>query len=172
MEQLRFPIGRFQKPDNVDSIHRLQWIETIEQLPDKIKTLIEGLPDEELSKAYRPEGWNIVQLVHHLADSHMNSFVRFKLALSEDTPTIKPYLENIWAEQADYNLQDLDSSIKIIEGVHARWVRLLHSMKEGDFKRDFYHPEMKKRIPLDVTLALYAWHCKHHLGHIELAIGS
>lgn len=170
LEKLKFPIGKFQKPDSISQNDLKTWIETIENFPFKIKKLTENLSVEELNWIYRPQGWRIKQVVHHCADSHMNSLIRFKLALTEDKPTIKPYEEQLWAELIDGNSETISPSIQIIEGVHARWVLLIKSFEEKELKRQFIHPANNKTTSLDETIGMYAWHCNHHLAHIEQAI--
>lgn len=146
------------------------WITTIENFPTNIKKLTSALSVQELNYTYRPGGWNIKQVVHHCADSHINSFVRFKLVLTEDIPTIKPYEEASWAELADGNSDDILPSLQIIQGVHTRWVLLLKSLGSTALKRQFFHPANLKTSSLDETIGVYAWHCNHHLAHIEQAI--
>lgn len=170
IEKLKFPIGKCPKIDAVSKNDLETWIATIENLPSKIKTLTSTLSDEELNWIYRPKGWSIKQVVHHCADSHMNSFIRFKLALTEDVPTIKPYEEQLWAELADGNSNDISASIQIIEGVHTRWVLLLKSLSSTELKRQFFHPANLKISSLEETIGVYAWHCNHHLAHIEQAL--
>jgi hypothetical protein len=145
------------------------WIDQIDQLPSRVKNEIEYLGKEELEFRYRPEGWTIRQVIHHLADSHMNSFMRFKLTLTESSPTIKPYFENLWAELPDAKDTPVTCSISIIEGLHKRWVYLLKSLNDDQFNLEFIHPEYNKTYKLFVATALYAWHCNHHLGHIKQA---
>lgn len=170
LEKLRFPIGEFQKPDAISQNDLETWITTIENFPNKIKTLTQNLSVEALNWIYRPNGWCIKQVVHHCADSHINSFVRFKLALTEDVPVIKPYEEDRWAELTDGNSDNILPSIQIIEGVHARWVILLKSFGEKELKRQFTHPANNKTSSLDEIIGVYAWHCNHHLAHIEQAL--
>jgi DinB superfamily len=170
LEKLKFPIGKCPKTDDAAANDVATWIATIEEFPVKIKNLTSALSDEELSWIYRPNGWNIKQVVHHCADSHSNSFIRFKLALTEDVPTIKPYEEQLWAELVDGNSSNIFPSIQIIEGVHARWVLLLQSLKDNELKRQFIHPANIKILSLDETIGVYAWHCNHHLAHIEQAL--
>jgi DinB superfamily len=170
LEKLKFPIGKSPKIDEVSENDLKTWIATIEEFPLKIKSLTSTLSVEELNWVYRPKGWNIKQVVHHCADSHMNSFIRFKLALTEDVPTIKPYEEQLWAELADGNSNDISFSIQIIEGVHARWVLLLKSLGERELKRQFFHPANLKISSLEETVGVYAWHCNHHLAHIDQAL--
>lgn len=170
LEKLKFPIGKFQRPDPISENDLKTWIATIENFPSKIKKLTQELSTEELNWIYRPKGWSIKQVVHHCADSHINSFIRFKLALTEDVPTIKPYEEALWAELADGNSDTILPSLQIIEGIHARWIFLLKSFGEKELKRQFFHPEHLKLASLEETIGVYAWHCSHHLAHIEQAL--
>lgn len=170
LQKLKFPIGEFQKPDTISQNDLDSWITTIENFPRKIKALTENLSIEQLNWIYRPNGWCIKQVVHHCADSHMNSFIRFKLALTEDVPVIKPYEEDKWAELADGVSDAILPSVQIIEGVHARWVLFLKSFEKQQLKRQFTHPANNKTTCLDEVIGVYAWHCDHHLAHIEQAI--
>ena len=170
IEKLKFPIGKCPKIDSVSENDLETWIAVIEDFPSKIKNLTSNLSVQELNWIYRPKGWNIKQVVHHCADSHINSFVRFKLALTEDVPAIKPYEEGLWAELADGNSDNISPSLQIIEGVHARWVLLLKSLGSTTLKRQFFHPENLKISNLEITIGVYAWHCNHHLAHIEQAL--
>ncbi|NDP26163.1 MAG: putative metal-dependent hydrolase [Flavobacterium sp.] len=170
IEKLKFPIGKCPKIDSISEKDLEPWIAIIELFPSKVKNLTSTLSDEELNWIYRPKGWSIKQVVHHCADSHMNSFVRFKLALTEEVPTIKPYEEALWAELADGNSDHILPSLQIIEGVHARWVLLLKSMGSTALKRQFFHPVNLKIASLEETIGVYAWHCNHHLAHIEQAL--
>lgn len=170
LEKLKFPIGEFQKPDLISENDLKNWITTIENFPAEIKKRTENLSINELNWIYRPNGWKIKQVVHHCADSHINSFVRFKLALTEEIPIIKPYEEQEWAELNDGISDDVSASIQIIEGVHARWVLLLKSFGEQELKRQFIHPANNKTSTLEETIGVYAWHCNHHLAHIEQAL--
>jgi hypothetical protein len=170
LEKLKFPIGKCPKLDDVSKKDLENWITIMEEFPSKIKSLTSTLSLEELNWIYRPKGWSIKQVVHHCADSHANSLIRFKLALTEDVPTIKPYEEALWAELADGNSDDIFPSIQIIEGIHARWVLLLKSLEEKALKRQFFHPANLKISSLEETIGVYAWHCNHHLAHIEQAL--
>lgn len=170
LEKLKFPIGKCPKIDDVSENDLKTWIATIESFPTKIKQLTQNLSVEELNWIYRPKGWCIKQVVHHCADSHINSFMRFKLALTEDVPTIKPYEEQLWAELADGNSNDILPSLQIIEGIHIRWVLLLKSLSSSGLKRQFFHPGNLKISSLEATVGVYAWHCNHHLAHIEQAL--
>lgn len=158
----RFPIGKFD-PSNYSS--RSENISTIANLPANITTAVNGLTDEQLDTPYRDGGWTLRQTVHHVADSHINSLCRFKLALTEDeTPVIRPYYEDRWAALADSKLP-VDASLAIIDGVHARWAELLRNMAEADYAREFTHPETGNWT-LESVLGLYAWHSRHHTAHI------
>ena len=170
LEKLKFPIGKCPKTDSVSENNLETWIAIIENFPSKIKNLTSTLSVAELNWMYRPKGWSIKQVVHHCADSHINSFIRFKLALTEDVPTIKPYEEALWAQLADGNSNDISPSFQIIEGVHARWVLLLKSLGSTELKRQFFHPENLKIASLEETIGVYAWHCNHHLAHIKQAL--
>lgn len=157
----RFPIGRF---DPADFPSLKENIETIASLPAGLRAAIAGLTDEQIDTPYREGGWSLRQTVHHIADSHINSLCRFKLALTEDNPVIRPYHEDKWAELADSRMP-VEVSLAIIDGVHARWAELLRNMSDLDFQREFAHPETGS-WSLDRVTALYAWHSQHHLAHI------
>lgn len=162
---LRYPIGQFQHEGDITEGQRQQWIEDIAALPDGLRAEVAGLSDAQLDTPYREGGWSIRQVIHHLADSHMNSFIRFKLALTEDHPTIRPYYEDRWAELAD-SKEPVEISLQVLEGLHQRWVILLQSIDEAQYSRTFYHPESKETIRLDTNLGIYSWHGRHHLAHI------
>ena len=169
LEVLRYPIGKFVKPDTYSAEFIAQNIEVIDRYPSLLKNEVAGLSTEELKWIYRPDGWNIVQVVHHTADSHMNAFIRFKLAITESTPAIKPYLQNLWAELPDTVTVPIEASLKILEGLHLRWSTLLRTLSEIDFEKKYFHPEQKREVELKEVLSLYAWHCKHHLAHVQQA---
>jgi DinB superfamily len=166
MEELKYPVGHYQKPKVFTNEILREATSVIEQFPKKIKHEVENLTDEQLDTPYRPDGWTVRQVVHHCADSHMNAFIRLKLALTEDTPTIKPYAEALWAELADTKTLQVQPSLSIIENVHLRWVTVLKNMKDKDFERSFIHPEKGKELSLHESTGMYAWHCNHHLAHI------
>lgn len=172
MEELKYPIGKFQVPNTYDEAFRVNAIQTLAELPVKLNALLAGVSKEQLIGKYRPEGWSIRQVVHHLADSHMNCLIRFKLGLTEDHPTVKPYNDNLWANLADGNNNEIESSLLIIEGVHARLVTLLKSIKGDEWERLIHHPESKRDMSMNFLLALYSWHSKHHLAHIKNAIAN
>jgi hypothetical protein len=166
IEQLKYPIGKFQKPANFDKSLLESYISVIKNFPEKLKNEVKNLNDQQLDTTYRTDGWTIRQVVNHCADSHINSFVRFKLSLTEDKPTIKPYFEEKWAELSDSKSFPIDSSLKILEGIHIRWTNLLENMADEDFEKSFIHPEHGKEFKLNTNLGIYAWHCEHHLAHI------
>ncbi|MBM7661914.1 hypothetical protein JOC85_002721 [Bacillus mesophilus] len=170
MEQLQYPIGKFKLQDEIYENTIITAIKAITELPNELKKMVIHLSEHELSLSYREGGWNVRQLIHHIADSHMNSFIRFKLALTEEDPTIKPYDEKSWAELSDTQ-GGISSSLSIIEGVHERWGNLLSSLEQEDFNKAFIHPEIG-RISLSTALFLYEWHGKHHLAHIDLAVNK
>lgn len=161
-EDLRYPIGRFDAAAVTST--RAEQIETLRLFPLLLRTAVYDLSDAQLNTPYREGGWTVRQLVHHVADSHANAYIRFKLALTEDNPTIKPYDEGAWAKLPD-NSQSIDPSLAIVDGVHARLVALLESLPEADFERTFQHPE---HGPMTIArnLAAYDWHARHHLAHI------
>ena len=145
---------------------RKGWIQTLAAFPSRLHEAVASLDGTQLGTTYRPGGWTLRQVVHHCADSHMNSFIRFKLALTEDEPTIKPYREELWAELNDSRQFPIGSSLAILEHVHLRWVAVLNSMSVTHWERGFIHPEKGRRLTLHEALALYAWHCDHHLAHV------
>jgi uncharacterized damage-inducible protein DinB len=166
-ESLKYPTGRFQRPTRaLDDAERRQMIEKIARAPADIRTAVQGLSDSQLDTAYRPGGWTVRQVVHHVPDSHMNAFIRFKLALTEDIPTIKPYDEAEWAKLADARDTPIETSLTLLTALHQRWVGLLRSMSSRDFERKLNHPEWDAPLSLDSMLALYSWHGAHHTAHI------
>ncbi|RKE90904.1 YfiT family bacillithiol transferase [Ichthyenterobacterium magnum] len=167
---LKFPIGEFKTPEIITSNQIETWIEDIERFPEEVENTTKKLSQEELNWVYRPNGWNIKQVVHHCADSHMNSIIRFKLALTEDSPTIRPYFEDRWAMLVDNNDNDLSSTLLLLKGLHAKLGKLLRSIKESELSSEFIHPEYGKRFRLDETIGVYAWHGNHHLAHIKQAL--
>jgi hypothetical protein len=166
LEQLRYPIGSFQKNIEVTPEILQGWIDDIEALPELLKKSVEGLTEEQLLLPYRPEGWTVRQTINHVADSHANALIRFKLALTEDTPTIKPYEEQLWAELEDGKNAPIEWSLTMIEMLHKRWVMLLKSMTPEQFDRQFMHPETKHLNSLRTVTGMYSWHSKHHTAHI------
>ena len=161
----RYPIGNFEWSGSATDAERKQSIAKIADTPARLREAVRGLNEEQLDTPYREGGWTVRQVVHHLADSHMNAFVRFKLALTENQPTIKPYNQDLWVGTADAKSFPVNASLNLVESVHARLVALLRSMVPEDFARTFNHPESGINT-LDKYLALYAWHGPHHVGHI------
>ena len=168
LEKLKYPIGKFIYKE-YDNNAQQAFIAILQNFPQKITELTKSLTDRQLDTPYRPDGWTVRQVVHHCTDSHMNAFIRFKLALTEEKPTVKAYEEQLWAVQPDYNLP-ISASLSIIEGLHTRWVALLNSMKSVDFEAKYIHPQTGKELDLKFMLPLYAWHCEHHLAHINQAL--
>ncbi len=166
MADFRFPVGTFEPLSGIPSdAERASFIANIRALPEKLSAAVAGLNAAQLATPYRDGGWMVRQVVHHLADSHMNAYVRTKLILTEDQPTIKPYKEAAWAEVTDARGENIESSLSILRGIHARWHACLASLAPGDFQRTFNHPEHGIRS-LDWILQLYSWHGRHHTAHI------
>jgi DinB superfamily len=165
MNDPRYPIGKFTYQTPPTSEERQKLIDGIEQAPFRLREAIRGLSPEQLDTPYREGGWTVRQVVHHVPDSHMNAYIRFKLALTEDEPTIKPYLEDRWAKLADTAKTPPEISLSLMDSLHDRWVRLLRSLEPPDWKRTFQHPELGL-MPLETNLALYSWHGRHHVAHI------
>lgn len=161
----RYPIGRFDKNIDVTKETRSDFINTIEALPTLLRKEVENLIEQQLDTPYRDGGWSVRQVIHHLPDSHLNAYARFKLALTEDNPKIKTYEEHLWAELPDTFKTPVDVSLTLLESLHARWAILLRSLTDEQFEKTFHHPEWEK-ITLSKTLTLYTWHSKHHLAHI------
>ncbi|CAA7390953.1 YfiT family bacillithiol transferase [Chryseobacterium fistulae] len=167
LEKKKFPIGQFEQPENISDIELDYYIKVIKDFPGRLKNLIENFTEDQLNTQYREEGWTVRQLINHIADSHMNSFIRFKLAITEDNPIIKPYDEAKWAELQDSLTISIKPAMRIIKGTHQRWVVLLKSLTNKQFARTFHHPEHHKDYDLRGYLAFYVWHCNHHFTHIE-----
>jgi hypothetical protein len=165
MEDLRYPVGKFAFDKDATPEKRRQWIAAIAELPKKAREAVSGLTPVQLDTPYREGGWTPRQLVHHMADSHMNAFIRFKLGLTEENPQIKPYSQDAWSGTADVLGADVELSLALLTGLHGRFARLLESLQPQDFARTFLHPE-NGQMTLDRTLQTYAWHCHHHVAHI------
>ena len=165
-EALKFPIGRFTRPTAaLAEEERAALAERIASQPARLRAAVEGLSDEQLDTPYRPGGWTVRQLVHHLPDSHMNAYVRLKLALTEDEPTIKPYEEDLWARLPDTARTPPETSLRLLEALHERWATLLRSLGPEQFARGLLHP-VSGRMTVDSLAALYAWHGDHHVAHV------
>lgn len=162
---LSFPIGRADKSPTLSAERRAQAIEEIAAAPKQFRAAVAGLTDAQLDTPYRPGGWTVRQVIHHVPDSHINAFVRTKLALTEDNPTIKPYDQDAWSKLEDARTTPVETSLRLLEDVHDRWVRVLRAMKPEDFGRTLQHPE-NGTMTMDQVLSVYSWHGKHHTAHV------
>jgi uncharacterized damage-inducible protein DinB len=165
MEDLKYPIGKYIFPGGFSLEERKQLIKEISSLPSRLRKSLEGMDEQQFQTTYRPEGWTVRQLVNHISDSHINAFVRFKLALTEDNPIIKPYIEDAWVRLADTIGSSIETSLALIDALHQKWVLILDSLVDLDFKRTVLHPESGE-MTVEKLLGLYAWHGNHHLAHI------
>jgi len=165
MTDLRYPIGKFAYEGHLTDAQKKESLDDIAETPAKLRAAVNGLSEPQLDTPYRPGGWTVRQVLHHVPDSHLNAYIRFKLALTENEPTIKPYAEDRWAELADTKATPPEISLTLLESLHSRWVRLLQSLGPEEWKRTFLHPELGA-MTLEKTLALYAWHGRHHVAHI------
>ena len=166
LEALRYPIGRFQPPASITDADIRRFIDTIAQLPANLEQAIAHLDAVQLQTPYRPDGWTVQQVVHHLPDSHMQAYARFKLALTEDNPVIKPYAEDRWAALPDSQQVPVQVSLTLLHALHRRWVALMEAMTTAQWERTYFHPEHQRSFALKEIVALYAWHSRHHLMHI------
>jgi len=166
MEDLRYPIGQFRYEGQPDQHRREQWIEEIAATPANLRAAVAGLAPHQLDTPYRDKGWTVRQVVHHLPDSHVNAYTRIKLALTEDVPVIRPYEEARWAELPDGRAGPIELSLNLLESLHHRWVLLLRQLTPADFRKRFMHPQHGRPFEVQETLALYAWHGRHHVAHI------
>jgi hypothetical protein len=169
LDGLKYPTGKFKKPESFTAEDIKERISIIRDFPAFLSKEVWILDDESLKYLHRPDGWTVKQIVHHLADSHMNAFIRIKLALTENNPTIKPYIEAEWAKLPDSTDAPVEWSLKLIEGLHHRWEVLLLSLTEADLKKTVMHPEYNRQMSISDLIFLYSWHCGHHLGHIKNA---
>ena len=171
MYDLMYPIGKYEVPSFIGSSHIDKWTQTIEETPLIVRSLIESLNTKQLHWQYRSHGWQIHQVVHHMSDSHTNALIRFKLSLTEDVPTIKPYKEGQWAELADCKAELVHHSLLLLEAIHSKWTIILKSMNVNDFhNKSYFHPESHKNFTLGEALGMYDWHCNHHIAHIRQAL--
>ncbi|MGB6269620.1 MAG: putative metal-dependent hydrolase [Olleya sp.] len=166
LEQLKYPIGKFDCPTNISASTIEAWISILEHFPSRLEQLVAHLSDKQLDTQYRPKGWTVRQVVHHVADSHHNSYTRFKWAMTEDNPVIKAYDENAWAIQHDYN-QPIEASLLHIKAVHTKLVHFVKGLSIDQLQRTFIHPDGNEVIALNENLGIYAWHSNHHYAHIE-----
>lgn len=167
IEELKYPIGRAQVPDEIGAVLVDQWIQILEGFPKKLADLVENLDENQLGTPYREGGWTIRQVLHHLVDSHNNSYIRFKWTLTEDEPLIKAYYEERWAELKDSREAPAELALKALEALHAKWTWLLRSLDDEQLNRCFIHPEGNQRVSLKRNIGIYAWHSRHHYAHIE-----
>ena len=165
MDELKYPIGKFKFPGEISPSDRERFIREIAETPAQLRAAVKGLSDAQLDTPYRPGGWTLRQVVHHIPDSHVNSYVRFKLASTEDNPTIRTYEEQLWAELPEAKSGPVGMSLDLLDALHVRWVAHLRNLGPKDFARAFVHPELGP-VPLDKALALYAWHGRHHVAHV------
>jgi uncharacterized damage-inducible protein DinB len=165
MTDIRYPIGKFESKNNVSTDDRRECIRHIAEAPAKLRAAVRNLTNEQMNTPYRPNGWTVKQVVHHVADSHLNAYVRFKLAMTEQEPTIKTYAENLWAELPDARNAPVETSLQLLESLHQRWILLLESFTPADFSRTFRHPD-RGIMTLEQLLQLYSWHGRHHVAHI------
>jgi hypothetical protein len=165
MSDLSYPIGKFHFDGALTAEQKQKSLDDIANAPAHMRAAVQGLSEAQLDTPYRPGGWTVRQVVHHVPDSHMNAYIRFKLALTEDEPTIKPYEQQLWADLGDTKATPIEVSLTLLDSLHDRWVQLLRSFAATDWKRTFRHPELGV-VSLEKNLALYAWHGKHHVAHI------
>jgi hypothetical protein len=163
----QYPVGKFQTPASFSPADRARWMETIAATPSRMREAAGALSEQQLDTPYREGGWTARQVIHHVPESHMNAYIRFKLALTENDPVIKPYDEAAWARLNDVPAAPIEASLDLLEALHRRWVVLMQGMSEADWKRAYIHPEAGRRVPLEEVLALYAWHSDHHLSHVK-----
>jgi len=166
LDRLRYPIRKFSFSANADENKIRQWIADIENLPSQMRNAVKGLSETQLNTTYRDGGWTVKQVVHHVADSHINAYIRIKLALTEKKPTIKPYEEAEWAKLDDAKNLPVEISLSLLDALHARWVHALKKLSTDDFNKTVYHPESKKEMSVKYLVAMYAWHSSHHTAHI------
>lgn len=168
IEARKYPIGKFKMPEAFPEELLRVMIQDIQKLPEDIKTTFQKLSKQQKHQSYREGGWNALQILHHIADSHLNAYIRLKLSLTEDNPTIKPYDENLWANLQDANSENVEATLLIIEGIQHKLALTFSNMKREDFERTFFHPEHQKTFNMFWLLSLYHWHGRHHLGHLRV----
>jgi hypothetical protein len=172
LDALRYPVGRFERlTQPLDRSGRDAYIATLEAAPARFRALVTGLADAQLDARYRPGGWTIRQVIHHVPDSHMNAYIRTKLAVTEDNPRITTYEEQLWAEFPEAKTGAIEVSLTLLDALHRRWVAFLRALSDGDFRRTFQHKEWAA-VSVEEAIAMYAWHCRHHAAHIEQALAA
>lgn len=172
MERLKYPIGTFTASETYSKEEIEEKINDLRIFSEALKNVVSTLSKTDLAKTYREGSWNVKQLVHHIGESHINCYIRLKLALTEDNPTIKPYLEDLWVKTAENDKLDISVSLAIIENIHLKLVTLLESLSEAQFNRTFFHPQYQRTSRISDLISLYSWHGRHHLAHIGLALGN
>lgn len=167
LEKLKYPIGKFDCPSTITEEIQKAWISILEHFPNRFENLVKNLSENQLNTPYRPEGWTVRQTIHHVYDSHHNAYTRFKWALTEETPTIKPYDEKTWAETFDAKNAPIDLSLVALKSLHAKWVYLVRGLSQEQLLKEFHHPAQNRNYTLAETVGSYAWHSNHHYSHIE-----
>lgn len=170
LEKLKYPVGKWAKPTEYQADQIKKWIDEIRHFSDQFSILLHNLPESSYAFRYRPEGWTLRQLAHHVVDSHMNAYIRHKLAYSEIEPRIAPYKESLWAELADVQAVPVNNSLQMLRDLHLRWTVFLDSLDEDSLKKGFYHPEHDRVISIQESISMYAWHSRHHLAHAHAAL--
>lgn len=170
LENLRYPVGRLpRRPTPLDAHERASFLDVIEKAPARFRSLVADLTDAQLDTPYRSGGWTIRQVVHHVPDSHLNAYIRMKLAVTEDKPAIKTYEEQLWAELPEAKTGPVEMSLALLEALHTRWIAFLRALPEAELRKTFTHPEWGQ-VAVEESIAMYAWHCRHHSAHIENAL--
>ena len=167
LEKLRYPIGKYQVPEQITEEHLKKWIGILEELPERLENAVSGMSEEQLETPYRPEGWTVRQLIHHISDSHHHSYIRFKWGLTEDNPVIKPYLEKEWSNLLDAKSAPVQMSLDHLKAVHTKLVYLLRGLSKEQLERTFRHPEGNVQSTLAENIGRYAWHGSHHYAHLQ-----
>jgi len=170
IEALKYPVGKWTKPSEYEANKIKIWIDEIRFFPEQISIFLQDLPESSFSFRYRPEGWTLRQLAHHVVDSHMNAYIRHKLAYTESEPRITPYMESLWAELEDVKTVPVKNSLQLLHDLHLRWTVFLDSLDQTNLQKGFYHPEHERLISIQESISMYAWHCRHHLAHDKLAL--
>ena len=172
MEHLKYPIGKFSPQTDYSQAQIDEFIYNLKSLPENLNEILKNISDNDYQKQYRDGSWTVKQLVHHIGESHLNAYIRIKLALTEDNPTIKPYNENEWVKTEENNLLDAAVSLKLIDAIHKKFVCLAQTLRKNELNRTFYHPQSKRNFKISDMLCLYSWHSLHHTAHIKIALGS